>query len=160
MLKSINDFYLGIIFVAFVFILTICASNDVSNNSNNQYVANFESVDGIKVNTNIYMNGVEIGKVYSISLIDGFAKVSIVIDNTIKIPVDSTITVETNDLFSAKVLSILPGFEEEYMKDNDTFMMAQSSIDALGLLNSYLDIKVKEKKDKQQEWIKIFLKLS
>ncbi|MDG1153584.1 MAG: MlaD family protein [Alphaproteobacteria bacterium] len=151
MLKSINDFYLGIIFVAFVFILTICASNDVSNNSNNQYVANFESVDGIKVNTNIYMNGVEIGKVYSISLIDGFAKVSIVIDNTIKIPVDSTITVETNDLFSAKVLSILPGFEEEYMKDNDTFMMAQSSIDALGLLNSYLDIKVKEKKDKQQE---------
>ena len=151
MLKSINDFYLGIIFVAFVFVLTICASNDVSNNSNNQYVANFESVDGIKVNTNIYMNGVEIGKVYSISLIDGFAKVSIVIDNTIKIPVDSTITVETNDLFSAKVLSILPGFEEEYMKDNDTFMMAQSSIDALGLLNGYLDIKVKEKKDKQQE---------
>jgi phospholipid/cholesterol/gamma-HCH transport system substrate-binding protein len=151
MLKSINDFYLGIIFVAFVFVLTICASNDVSNNSNNQYVANFESVDGIKVNTNIYMNGVEIGKVYSISLVDDFAKVSIVIDNTIKIPVDSTITVETNDLFSAKVLSILPGFEEEYMKDNDTFMMAQSSIDALGLLNGYLDIKVKEKKDKQQE---------
>ena len=151
MLKSINDFYLGIIFVAFVFILTICASNDVSNNSNNQYFANFESVDGIKVNTNIYMNGVEIGKVYSISLADDFAKVSIIIDNTIKIPVDSTITVETNDLFSAKVLSILPGFEEEYMKDNDTFMMAQSSIDALGLLNGYLDIKVKEKKDKQQE---------
>ncbi len=151
MLKSINDFYLGIIFVAFVFVLTICASNDVSNNSNNQYFANFESVDGIKVNTNIYMNGVEIGKVYSISLVDDFAKVSIVIDNTIKIPVDSTITVETNDLFSAKVLSILPGFEEEYMKDNDTFMMAQSSIDALGLLNGYLDIKVKEKKDKQQE---------
>lgn len=151
MLKSINDFYLGIIFVAFVFVLTICASNDVSNNINNQYVANFESVDGIKVNTNIYMNGVEIGKVYSISLVDDFAKVSIAIDNTIKIPVDSTIIVETNDLFSAKVLSILPGFEEEYMKDNDTFMMAQSSIDALGLLNGYLDIKVKEKKDKQQE---------
>ncbi|MFL2659980.1 MAG: MlaD family protein [Alphaproteobacteria bacterium] len=151
MLKSINDFYLGIIFVAFVFVLTICASNDASNNSNNQYVANFESVDGIKVNTNIYMNGVEIGKVYSISLVDDFAKVSIVIDNTIKIPVDSTITVETNDLFSAKVLSILPGFEEEYMKDNDTFMMAQSSIDVLGLLNGYLDIKVKEKKDKKQE---------
>lgn len=151
MLKSINDFYLGIIFVTLVFILTICASNDISNNSNNKYVANFESVDGIKVNTNIYMNGVEIGKVYSISLIDGFAKVSIIIDNTIKIPVDSTITVETNDLFSVKVLSILPGFEEEYMKDNDMFMMAQSSIDALGLLNSYLDIKVKEKKDKQQK---------
>ena len=94
MLKSINDFYLGIIFVAFVFVLTICASNDVSNNINNQYVANFESVDGIKVNTNIYMNGVEIGKVYSISLVDDFAKVSIAIDNTIKIPVDSTIIVE------------------------------------------------------------------
>ena len=99
----------------------------------------------------IYMNGVEIGKVYSISLIDGFAKVSIIIDNTIKIPVDSTITVETNDLFSSKVLSILPGFEEEYMKYNDKFMMAQSSIDALGLLNGYLDIKVKEKKGKQQK---------
>ena len=47
------------------------------------------------------MNGVEIGKVYSISLVDDFAKVSIVIDNTIKY-IDSTITVETNDLFSAK----------------------------------------------------------
>ena len=146
MLKSINDFYLGSIFVALIFFLTVCASNDVSNNINNQYVANFESVDGIKVNTNIYMNGVEIGKVYSINLIDGFAKVSMVIDNSIKIPIDSTVTIETNDLFSAKVLSILPGFEEKYMKNNDMFMMAQSSIDALSLLNSYLDIKIKEKR--------------
>ncbi len=145
MLKCINDFYLGTIFVVLVFFLTFCVSTDISNN-NNQYVANFETVDGIKVNTNIYMNGVEIGKVYSINLINGFAKVSMIINNSIKIPIDSTIAVETNDLFSSKVLSILPGFEEEYMKNNDIFMMAQSSVDALGLLNSYLDIKVQEKK--------------
>jgi len=145
MLKCINDFYLGTIFVVLVFFLTFCVSTDISNN-NNQYVANFETVDGIKVNTNIYMNGVEIGKVYSINLINGFAKVSMTINNSIKIPIDSTIAVETNDLFSSKVLSILPGFEEEYMKNNDIFMMAQSSVDALGLLNSYLDIKVQEKK--------------
>ena len=145
MLKSINDFYLGTIFVVLVFFLTFCVSTDISNN-NNQYVANFETVDGIKVNTNIYMNGVEIGKVYSINLINGFAKVSMIINNSVKIPIDSTIAVETNDLFSLKVLLILPGFEEEYMKNNDIFMMAQSSVDALGLLNSYLDIKVQEKK--------------
>ena len=69
----------------------------------------------------------------------------------IKISVDSTITVETKDLFSSKVLSILTGFEEEYMKQNDKFMMGQSSSDALGLLNGYLDIKVKEKKGKKQK---------
>ena len=146
MLKNINDFCLGIVLISILSVITAFATIDSSSSNYNKYIASFETVDGINKNTFVYMNGVEIGKVYSIDLVDGFANISMEINNSIKIPTDSTIVIETNDLFSSKSLSILPGFEEQYMKNKDSFITAQSSVDVLGLLNSYLDLKVQEKK--------------
>ena len=147
MLKQLNDIWLGFVAIVVIAGLSYFSINDFSNTAQNKYYGQFETINGVNNNTSVYMNGIKIGKVSNIGLKDGFANVEIAVKTSVKIPTDSTLLIATNDIFSPPVLSISPGFEEEYMTNNQAFYSVQNSVDFLGLLNEYLDGKIAEKKE-------------
>ncbi|MGB1361580.1 MAG: MlaD family protein [Alphaproteobacteria bacterium] len=145
MLKNINDSMLGFLAICAIAVVGYFATMDTPTHKHNKYNATFENIDGVNIGTNVYMHGVKIGNVETMKLVDGMAKVSISVLKSVKIPVDSTLMVETPDFFSNKTLAISPGFEEDYLKNNQGFASVQNSVNFLGLLNDYLDGKMAEK---------------
>ena len=147
MLRKLNNLSLGFMAIIVIAGVSYFSINDFSAQGENKYYGQFESINGVNKSTSVYMNGVKIGNVSNIGLKDGFANVEIAVKASVKIPTDSTLLIATNDIFSPPVLSISPGFEEEYMTNNQAFYSVQNSVDFLGLLNEYLDGKIAEKKE-------------
>lgn len=81
--------------------------------------ADFQNIGDLKPRAPVTVAGVRVGEITAISLDDASytAKVTMRIDSTDKIPVDSTANIYTAGLIGSNYISITPGFSEEYLKD-------------------------------------------
>lgn len=109
--------------IAFSF-LAVRVSGLSSYTSKNMYhiTANFKNIGDLKVRAPVTIGGVTVGRVMDIKLdpITFGAIVSMDISDQVKnIPIDSTANIFTAGLIGANYISITPGFEENYLKNND-----------------------------------------
>lgn len=102
--------------------------------------AKFNNIDGITKGTDVKVSGVKVGHVSSVVLDKNTfqAIVYVAIDDSIKIPKDSILSVSTSGLIGAKYLEIKAGFEDEYLADNEFFTTTQSAQNIEDLISKFV----------------------
>lgn len=98
-----------------VLALRVGGGNYFSNASTYAVTANFQNVGGLKSGSPIKLSGVVIGRVGDINLVsvDGEykAQVTLLVNQDIKVPADSSVAINTSGLLGAQFVSVTQGFE-------------------------------------------------
>ena len=94
------------------------------------YYASFDEIAGLYVKAPVRISGVKIGNVNSIDLDKKTyrAKISITVDMNILIPIDSVVKIYTEGVLGSKYISIIPGYETQYLHNNDTLVNTESIV--------------------------------
>jgi phospholipid/cholesterol/gamma-HCH transport system substrate-binding protein len=80
-----------------------------------QLTVDFETAAGLEPKANVKMAGVPIGKVEEIKLVGNNARLVLRIQEGVKIPIDSVVSIQTQGLLGEKYVEILPGKETGQM---------------------------------------------
>ena len=134
-----TKFFLGLFFFVTIF-LFLFSEKEFSKESFKEYKIIFNKIDGVQVGTNVLISGVKVGFVNKISLEKNYPLVSIMIDNDIELPDDSSISIQTDGLFGAKFMLIEVGGSEESMNENDFFSFYEDSILVEDLLKKIIEL--------------------
>jgi phospholipid/cholesterol/gamma-HCH transport system substrate-binding protein len=144
-MKKINtEFVVGIFmlagFLAFAYLSSQMGEFSVFDLERNySLVAEFDNVSGLKVGATIEIAGVTIGKVSDVSLAeDGLAKVSMLVNQGVKISGDAIASIRTQGLIGDKYIKIIQGADEEMLADGGEIFDTESSIDFEELVSKYI----------------------
>jgi phospholipid/cholesterol/gamma-HCH transport system substrate-binding protein len=98
--------------------------------------ANFNSVEGIAVGTDVRLAGIKIGTVTDLSLdAETFqARATFFVDRGVQIPEDSDVKVAQEGLLGGSFLEITPGASDFMLAAGDEIVNTQSSVSLLNLL--------------------------
>lgn len=110
---------------------------DLEKNYN--LVAEFDNVSGLKVGATIEIAGVNVGKVSGIGLGEhGLARVTMLVNQDIKITADAIASVRTQGLIGDKYIKIIQGADEEMLSDGGEIFDTESAIDFEELVSKYI----------------------
>jgi phospholipid/cholesterol/gamma-HCH transport system substrate-binding protein len=100
--------------------------------------ARFNRVDGVAVGSDVRMSGVKVGAVSALALDPQtyMAKLTMSVDQTVKVPEDSTAKVTSDGLLGGAYVAIEPGGAEDMLKRGAEFTHTQGPIDLLTVLAS------------------------
>lgn len=96
--------------------------NDIFK-KNNDYVIVYNRIDGLLEANKVTMNGYQIGQVKEIQFApdnSGHLCVTISLDNTFKVPVNSVAQIVTSDIMGTRSIRMIMSRETEYYQPNDT----------------------------------------
>ena len=81
----------------------------------------YDEAYGLTSNSTVLLNGITIGRVNNIDFIPNSyrVRVELLIDNEYKISKDSKAIISSNGLLEGKIINIVPGNSNEYIKDKD-----------------------------------------
>lgn len=81
-----------------------------------------------------------VGKVASITLDQTLyqAVITMNIENSVGIPVDSTAAIKTSGLIGDKYVSIIPGADDVMLKDKEVLMDTQAALDIEEMISKYV----------------------
>jgi len=122
MKSSVFETFIGaiVVFLAVVFLFYSFSITDSNTNGSYKIIAVFNRIDGIQNGSDVRLSGIKIGTVAS-SLLDQTtyeAELNLLIDNSIKIPDDSSAKITTDGLLGNSYVSIEPGGSEIYIEEN------------------------------------------
>ena len=101
--------------------------------------AEFDNVSGLKVGAGIEIAGVNVGKVLDVRLNEqGLAKVTLLINQNIRITTDAIASIRTQGLIGDKFIKIIQGADEEKLTDGGEIFDTESSIDFEELVSKYI----------------------
>ena len=104
--------------------------------------AQFNSASGIKPGSTIEIAGVEVGRVRGITLIEDRAKVTLAVDNSIKLYTDTIASIKTRGIIGEKFLALTPGGGGDRLKSGGTIRDTESGLDLEELVSQYVHGKV------------------
>jgi phospholipid/cholesterol/gamma-HCH transport system substrate-binding protein len=149
-----SDFWVGIFvflgIIAIVFLsFRVGSYNSFDKKNAYSLVAKFENLGGLKEGSPVKASGVTIGRVMSINFDSTHykAKVKIYIDNSVKFPIDSSISVLTSGLLGEQYLGIESGGDDLFMVDGEEFILTQSAMVLEKVLGQFLYSKAAENND-------------
>ena len=102
----------------------------------------FPSVGGLKSGSTVEIAGVEIGRVESIGLADYQARVTLKVQNGIKLQEDSIASIKTKGLIGEKYIRISPGGSDKIIGPNGKIREVEAPVDFEELLSKYIFGKV------------------
>lgn len=147
------------IIVGFVFALILAISfmwlhaQSVTKQSARGFTlyAQFGKVDGVTNGAEVRLGGLKVGRVVSQTFAKGYQiMVELSLDKDYKLPVDSSIQIETDGLMGPKHLEIVPGADDELLQEGDSFGYTQDVMILNDLLDKVLGY-MKEKKGVSDE---------
>ena len=152
-MKINREIVVGAILTLMLSVLLSCVhSKSVRQEAGRRFTLNatFSKADGLLLNSEVRLAGIRVGQIGRQKLADNGYQVvvQLVFDRPLDIPVDSSVSIETDGIMGAKHIEILPGGEEELMKTGDSFSYTQDSL----ILNELLDkvnLYMKDKKEKE-----------
>lgn len=97
----------------------------------------FDTVAGLDAKSGIKVAGVEVGKVETIGLQDGQARVTLRIKPEIKLREGTQAAVRATGLLGEKYIELIPGKEEGYLKDGDMLIESEKVADLDRLINQF-----------------------
>lgn len=105
-----------------------------------ELTANFENASGVAVGTDVRISGLKVGSVIAQGLDpQSFAaKVTMVVDKSIELPVDTTAVITSEGLLGGNYLELKPGFEPDVLKPGDQLLYTQGSVDLLTLIGRFI----------------------
>ncbi len=126
--RSVFESVLGalVLAVAALFFGFAYKSADLQKVSGYEVSANFPMVDGLKEGTDVKINGVKIGSIQGLRLLtDGgvnqfLVNVKMTIAPNVQLPTDTVAMVASESLLGGKYMSLEPGVDEDFIKDDGT----------------------------------------
>jgi phospholipid/cholesterol/gamma-HCH transport system substrate-binding protein len=99
-------------------------------------VAKFNRADGVNVGTDVRLSGIKVGTVERMALDPKTynAVVTLALENSVKLPDDSSVRITSEGLLGNQYLSIEPGSSMQPIKPGGEIENTQGSIDLIGLL--------------------------
>lgn len=123
------------------------ADNAASAEDGIRVSASFNRVDDLAEGGPVYLSGIRVGTVEKIWLNKHFrAVVTFRLDDKVKVPKDSSASIQTDGLFGPKFVSLEPGGEEANLADGDTITLTQDAV----IVSDLLDLIISEGRAKQQ----------
>jgi len=128
--------------LAALLFLSLRVSNLASGSSSSSYrlVAYFDDIGGLKPRAAVRSAGVLVGRVSSIQFDDKRyqALVTLEIDSSVAFPKDSSAQILTAGLLGEKYVGLLPGAEEQALKDKDRIQLTQSALGLESVISQFL----------------------
>ena len=137
--------------------LMFAHGGSVSQKSASKFVlyAEFGKADGLMNGAPVRLAGMPVGYVSEQKFGENFrVRVTLSFDKKYDIPVDSSVTIETDGLLGAKHVELTPGADEELMESGDTLGYTQDVLlldELLNKLNTYMAKKKEVKQEVQTE---------
>ena len=156
MMRDKLNFVIGITFIIFCISL-VNYSRNVDEDSF-MIKAQFNRIDGLEIGSQLRLSGVQIGKVEKILITNNKPMVYFAINNSHMIPIDSSISIQTDGLFGNKYAIIEPGGAEKSINSGDQIIFTEDSILVEDLLRKIINLGENRLK-KDNLWKKIILKL-
>jgi len=142
-----------VLFCAIFFLFSSLRSTQVSDAKGYRLIAKFDNIDGINSGSDVKISGVKVGTVEEQILDekDFRAVLKINLNNSVKLPSDSSAKISSEGLLGSKYLSISPGGDEENLKDGEEIQFTQSSVSFEDLLGKFIfgDKNKKEEDEKK-----------
>ena len=138
-MSNFSKFFLGFFFIVIMFDLMLIDRKKNINSMINLF-ATFNKIDGLNIGDNVMISGISVGFVNDIILDNSYPKISMMVNENLKITRDSSISIQTDGLFGSKFLVIEIGGEEEYLKSMDSFSYVEDSILLQDLLDNIIKI--------------------
>jgi phospholipid/cholesterol/gamma-HCH transport system substrate-binding protein len=103
-------------------------------------IAHFNKIDGVNVGSDVRMAGVKIGAVSGVGLDSQtyLAKVTLSIQDAIKVPDDSSAKIATDGLLGGAYVSLEPGGSDTTLPSGGEIESTQGSVDLITVLSSAL----------------------
>ena len=138
MQNSIVETLIGaaVIAVAAFFFMFAYSSTGSAPVSGYDVMAKFNRADGVNIGTDVRLSGIKIGTVASMNLDPQTysAVVTLALDNSVKLPDDSSARITSEGLLGNQYISIEPGGSMDYIKPGGEIENTQGSVDLMGLL--------------------------
>ena len=101
----------------------------------------FPSANGVSVGTDVRVAGLRVGSVTAERLDpQSFqAEVTLALDQKVSIPSDSSAAITSDGLLGGSHIAIVPGGSETPLKNGDTIIDTQGSVDMMGLIGSFIN---------------------
>ena len=111
-------------------------TNVVSSGDSYSLSADFRSVEGISVGTDVKLAGVKVGTVETLNLNSDTYRVNAVfsVDKMIKIPDDSQALITSEGLLGGNFLELVPGGSFDYLEPGNIILDTQGSVSLITLL--------------------------
>ena len=138
MMRDKLNFVIGITFIIFCISL-VNYSRNVDEDSF-MIKAQFNRIDGLEIGSQLRLSGVQIGKVEKILITNNKPIVYFAINNSHMIPIDSSISIQTDGLFGNKYAIIEPGGVEKIIKNGDQIIFTEDSILVEDLLRKIINL--------------------
>jgi phospholipid/cholesterol/gamma-HCH transport system substrate-binding protein len=120
----------------FVFFALRTTGTTLSQSAGYELHATFRSAEGVRTGSEVRLAGVKIGTVTGLTLNPQTfrAEMTIGVDQTIELPLDSSIQVASEGLLGGVFIEILPGGDFDNLAAGDTFQDTQSAVSLIALL--------------------------
>ncbi len=140
--KNLIETLMGtvVIAVAAIFMLFAYSKADVGAVDGYTVKAKFDRIDGINIGGDVRLSGIKVGTVIDEVLDPNtfFAVVTLSIDNSIKLPTDTSAACTSSGLLGNKYLNLSPGADEQTIADGGEIETTQGSIDLFALLGQMI----------------------
>ncbi|MFW2831042.1 outer membrane lipid asymmetry maintenance protein MlaD [Sphingomonas sp. ID0503] len=101
----------------------------------------FPSAGGVNVGTDVRIAGMNVGTVTAQRLDPKSfqAELTLAIDKDVKVPADSSAAITSEGIMGGTYIALVPGGEETPLKDGDTILDTQGSVDMMGLIGQFVN---------------------
>lgn len=126
----------AVIAVALLFFGYAYTSTGSGAVSGYEVTAKFSRADGVNVGSDVRLSGIKVGTVSRMSLDPATynAVLTIALDNSVRLPNDSSVRITSEGLLGNQYLSIEPGGSQDKIAPGGEIEYTQGSVDLMGLL--------------------------
>ncbi len=114
---------------------------DVSHKGDDYIVyAEFDSIDGIDIGSDIKLSGIKVGtvKAKELNVQSYSAKVTLSVGNEFKLPDDTSAKISSEGILGGNYISLSPGGSEDFLESGDEILYTQGSVDLISLVSKAL----------------------
>ena len=137
--RNVTEILIGALVVItavwFIYFVSVNTSI-VSNDENYNLAAEFRSVEGISIGTDVRLAGVKIGTVKDIKLDPDTYRVNAIfsVKNAIQIPDDSQAMISSEGLLGGNFIELVPGGSFDYLAPESIILDTQGAVSLITLL--------------------------
>lgn len=119
-----------VLLVAGFFLVFAYTSSGYRDSNGQELYASFDRVDGLQVGSDVRLSGVKVGVIRAMHIDPKtfLAKVILSVEDTIKLPTDSSAEIVTDGLLGGKYLALVPGGEDQTLKSGEEISHTQSAV--------------------------------
>lgn len=142
MRRSLIETLMGavVLGVAVVFLAVAYTSADLGARGGYELHADFGSVGGLKVGSEVRMSGIKVGTISSLALNPKtyLARITVSIEDAIRLPADTSATIASEGLLGGNYLELVPGGAEDMLQPGDRIEYTQDAVDLVQLLGRFI----------------------